>query len=151
MLRLVQVVKRISSTSARRAGRGQGVVRRGFTLLEMMLVVLIMGLLVTVSIVAIGGNLKSARIGTTIASLGQIKSALQQYQMQNATYPETLEALVPKYIERVPLDAWKKPIVYRFPGSNSDATKPFDLFSTGGAADGVLTDTIDVWTMETKQ
>jgi general secretion pathway protein G len=124
--------------------------RRGaFTLLEMMLVVVIIGLLATVVIYNIAGQTTTALIGVTKTRMSQIKSALQQYYSHNGGYPVSLNALTQgtsPLLEKIPLDGWKHPFVYLTPGQEQG--KDFSLYSLG--KDGVpgTPDDINVWTMD---
>lgn len=129
--------------------RRVGLRRRAFTLLEIMLVVLIIGMLATVGIVAIGQNLQRSRVSFTITTMAQIKGALTQYQMDYAGYPERLDALVPKYLEKLPKDGWKREFIYRPIGSSGTSEQPFDLMSYGKDGEqGSQDQWINVWTMD---
>jgi general secretion pathway protein G len=103
--------------------------RRGYTLLEIMVVVFIVGLLVTIVAPRILGRTDEARTTKVRADLASITQALNLYRLDNGTYPTTeqgIEALVerpsrppvPKawrsdgYLTRVPLDSWGNPYVY---------------------------------------
>ena len=71
--------------------------RRGFTLIEIMAVVIIMGLLMGIVGTAIFSQLDTARVNTTRAQVKQLESALAFYQMDNGRFPTTeqgLQALV---------------------------------------------------------
>ncbi len=128
-----------------RARRTRGA---GFTLLEMMLVLVIIGLLTTVAVVSIGGRGKAARIETTKISMRSLKSAIQQYFLEKAAYPATLTALTQggtAYIDSVPKDAWKREFVYSVPGSNA---KPYNLYSLGEDGESGTQDDLDMWTMD---
>jgi general secretion pathway protein G len=134
------------TTHARRARRA-----RGFTLIEIMAVVVIMGLLMGLVGTAVVGQIAEARRKTTVAQIEQLGAALDFYQMDNGRYPTTeqgLHALVSQptiapepnnynpagYLRKkqVPKDAWGNAFHYEMPGSrNVDA---FDLWSLG--ADG---------------
>ena len=109
----------------RRPRRGQ----RGYTLLEIMVVVFIVGLLVTVVAPRILGRTDDARVTKVAADMASIRQALDLYRLDNGVYPTTeqgLEALVerptrpplPKawrssgYLTRVPVDAWNHAYVY---------------------------------------
>jgi general secretion pathway protein G len=119
------------------SGRGTGGARAlgGFTLLEMMLVVVIMGILMTVAVVAFRGRTETVRVQTTKAKLDQIKSALEVYYGQYATYPASLVVLTQgatKALEtRALKDGWEMDIQYYFPGTSGDPARPYDLFSLG--------------------
>ncbi len=128
----------------RRAGR-----RKAFTLLEMMLVVVIIGLLATVVVINFAGQTTKALTQTTKASLSQIKGALTTYATSNGGYPPDLATLkTSKELERVPVDGWKKDFVYIPNTGNPD--KPFELYSLGPDGQGGTPDDIDVWTMENR-
>src|SRR5690606_26863744 len=83
----------------------------GFTLLEMMLVVVIIGVLATVVVVNLAGSSDEARRGATIATLSQVKQALQNYYRKHGSYPQSLTQLAEgtnPLLERIPTDAWKR-------------------------------------------
>lgn len=125
--------------------------RAGFTLIEIMAVVLIIGLLSTIVGVAIFQQVDKSRVTAARAQLSNLESVLELYRMDNAHFPTTeqgLEALVrepasdPKprnfppggYLKggRVPPDPWGEPYQYENPGQNN--AHSFDLWSYG--ADG---------------
>jgi general secretion pathway protein G len=121
--------------------------RSGFTLIEIMAVVVIMGLLMTVLAVGITGRVDSARMSAAQAQISRIEQALDFYQLDNARYPSAdqgLAALVDKpssppvpkaytpggYIKRdALLDPWSEPFQYQIPGTRNPHA--FDLWSTG--------------------
>ena len=103
--------------------------RRGYTLLEIMVVVFIVGLLVTVVAPRILGRTDDARVTKVAADMASMRQALDLYRLDNGVYPTTeqgLEALVerptrpplPKawrssgYLTRVPVDSWNHAYVY---------------------------------------
>ncbi|MGH7287940.1 MAG: type II secretion system major pseudopilin GspG [Myxococcota bacterium] len=146
----------------RRAAR----TRRGFTLIEIMAVVIIMGLLAGIVGVAIFGQLDTARVNTTRTQMKQLESALAFYQMDNGRFPTTeqgLNALIEQptigpeprnfrpggYLQggELPGDAWGNDFQYEFPGTNN--VESFDLWSLGkdGQPGGNETDAdIGNWT-----
>ncbi len=123
----------------------------GFTLIEIMAVVVIMGMLMATLAVGISGQIDKARIATTRTKIIRIEQALEFYQMDNARFPtgdQGLDALANKssaapvpaaftpggYIKTEGLvDPWGQPFLYRIPGSNNPHS--FDLWSLG--PDGV--------------
>ncbi len=119
--------------------------RRGFTLLEMMLVVLIIGMLAAAVAWNFAGQGDKARIGTTKANLQTLQQMLVNYQIEKGQYPATLEALKPEYAAKISKDGWKHDFIYYTPSPDG---RPFALFSQGG--DGVTggADDINVWTMD---
>ncbi|MEZ5507693.1 MAG: type II secretion system major pseudopilin GspG [Gammaproteobacteria bacterium] len=118
--------------------------QQGFTLIEVMIVVAILGILATLVVVNVAGSTDKALVSATKSDLQAIKQALDLYKLDNYRYPSTeqgLEALVVKpdtarnwpeggYLPKVPMDKWDNPFVYISPG----ASGPFDLYSLG--ADG---------------
>lgn len=123
----------------------------GFTLIEIMAVVVIMGMLMATLAVGISGQIDKARISTTRTKIVRIEQALEFYQMDNARFPtadQGLGALTQKsssppipraftpggYIKPDGLtDPWGQPFQYRIPGTNNPHS--FDLWSVG--PDGV--------------
>lgn len=79
---------------------------KGFTLLEMLVVVLIIGLLVTIVVVNVAHRPDEARVKTAKAQIAQISQALDMYNLDNSQYPTEAQGL----------DAlWKKPTGYPEP------------------------------------
>jgi len=135
--------------------------KAGFTLIEIMAVVVIMGMLMATLAVGISGQIDKARVSTTKTKIVRIEQALEFYQMDNARFPtadQGLEALATKsstppvpraftpggYIKFDGLeDPWGQRFQYRIPGSNNPHS--FDLWSLG--PDGVEgSDDITNWT-----
>ena len=123
------------------ATRGQ----RGFTLIEIMVVVVIIGLLAALVAPSLIGNIDRAQVNRAMADIRSIETALNLYRLDNFSYPTTdqgLEALVRNpgeaaapnwkaYLRSLPSDPWNQPYQYVYPGQQSE----FDLFTYG--ADGV--------------
>ena len=129
---------------------------KGFTLIEVLAVLLILGLLAALIVPKVVGRVEQSRIETTKLQMRAIKSALEQFKIDNGFYPTTqqgLKALVQKptippvpnnwhqYLEKVPKDAWGRDFIYISPAPN----RPYDLKSAG--PDGVegTEDDIDIW------
>ncbi len=118
----------------------------GFTLIEVMVVVAILGILATIVMTNVIGKDDQARVTTTMASLSSVAKSLDLYKLDNHKYPTTdegLNALVEKpasaktypdggYLSRLPEDPWGNVFQYVYPGSNG---RKYDLYSLG--ADGV--------------
>jgi general secretion pathway protein G len=120
--------------------------QKGFTLLELMVVMAIIGLLATFVLPSVLGNKSTADRKKVIADIVSLESALDNYKLDNSVYPTTdqgLEALVSKptnpeprnyrsggYIKRLPNDPWGNPYHYVYPGEHG----ALDVFSLG--ADG---------------
>ncbi len=115
---------------------------RGFTLLEIMVVVAIIAIMSTVVVVSLIGNVDEARVARAKSDVQSLASALQLYKLDNFTYPTTqqgLEALTTKpsgnppapnwkvYVSTLPLDPWNSPYQYLQPGQRGD----IDVYSMG--------------------
>lgn len=133
--------------SPRRLRRGRRPSARGFTLIEMMAVVLIIGMLSVLFGTVVLSRIDSARTSTAKAMITKIESALEFYKLDNNRYPTTeqgLEALVREpQIEPLPRDyrpegylrerdlrdPWGGRFQYEQPGSHNPHS--FDLWSYG--------------------
>ncbi|MCB1614810.1 MAG: type II secretion system major pseudopilin GspG [Pseudomonadales bacterium] len=121
--------------------------QKGFTLIEIMVVVIIIGVLAALIAPNIIGKAGEARVTAAKADLKTITSALNMYKLDNFTYPTTdqgLQALVTKpsgqpepknynkdgYLPEFPKDPWGNDYIYISPGTSGG----FDLMSYG--ADG---------------
>ncbi|MCW8845234.1 MAG: type II secretion system major pseudopilin GspG [Gammaproteobacteria bacterium] len=119
---------------------------RGFTLIEIMVVVVILGILAALVVPNILGNVDTARITAARQDLKAIESALDMYRLDNYTYPTSqqgLDALVTQpadpsirnwrqggYLKKLPKDPWGNPYQYLYPGTQGE----MDIWSMG--ADG---------------
>jgi len=117
----------------------------GFTLIEIMLVVVIIGILMTVVVVKFSGRREEAALNAAKADIKNYGTALDLFELDNGFYPTTeqgLPALVAKptaspeptnwkgpYIQALRNDPWGDPYVYKFPGDHGPGT--YDLSSFG--------------------
>ena len=120
----------------------------GFTLIEIMAVVIIMGLLMGIVGVTVFSRVDAARQATARIQIKQIENALEFYRMDNSHYPTTEEGLsalveAPPGARNYPpggylknrdglMDPWDHPFHYQSPGQHNEGT--FDVWSEG--ADG---------------
>ncbi|MBW1789899.1 MAG: type II secretion system major pseudopilin GspG [Deltaproteobacteria bacterium] len=119
---------------------------RGFTLIELMVVIVILGVLAGLIVPRIMGRPEEAKQTKARIQMESLETALKLYKLDNGTYPSTeqgLEALVepptvgelPRawrqggYLEKgkIPKDPWRNPYIYLSPGIHGD----FDLVSYG--------------------
>jgi general secretion pathway protein G len=121
---------------------------KAFTLIELMLVVIILGILVAMVLPRLAGRSEQARRAAAYADIASISLALDLYELDNGSYPTTeqgLEALLSKptispipsnwngpYLKKAPIDPWGRPYIYKYPGEHSS---DYDLYSWG--QDGV--------------
>lgn len=124
---------------------------QGFTLIEMMIVIVIMGILASLIVPKIMGRPDEARVIAAKQDIASVLQALKLYKLDNQHYPTTdqgLQALVTKtttppvpsnwkesgYLDKLPVDPWGNPYQYLFPGVHGE----LDVFSLGvdGAVGG---------------
>ncbi|MFT3683475.1 MAG: type II secretion system protein GspG [Phycisphaerales bacterium] len=124
----------------------------GFSLLELMLVVVIMGILMGTVIISLSGQAEKAKKAATIAKMRTVKSALAGYSAEFGSFPPTEMGLQPlvtnKTLEGVPLDGWKRPMRYLFPGTSGNPDQPYDLISAGGDGAWGTADDLNIWLIE---
>ncbi len=121
--------------------------QRGFTLLEVMVVIVILGVLASLVVPNLLGNKEKADQQKVVTDISALEQALDMYKLDNSVYPNTdqgLDALVSKpssspeprnyrnggYIKRLPKDPWGNEYNYVMPGEHGAV----DIFSLG--ADG---------------
>lgn len=119
----------------------------GFTLVELMVVIVIIGLLATIVAINVIPATGTARAEKAKADISVIEQALEQYRLDNMTYPNPIDGLqalittppsLPQperyrrggYIKKLPDDPWGRSYLYAVPGRSG----PFDIYSLG--ADG---------------
>ena len=135
--------------------------RRAFTLIELMVVVVILGVLATMVVPKVMSKPEQARRTKAKVDIRSIQTALSMFKADTGRFPTTaegLQALVTNpgikgyasdaYLERVPTDPWGKKYVYISPGVHS---KDYDLKSLGkDGEDGGSDDNADIgnWNLE---
>jgi len=134
--------------------------QRGFTLLEIMVVIVILGILASIVVPNLMGNKDQADRQKAVTDIVALENALDMYKLDNVRYPSTeqgLEALVSKpdgdpipknykdggYIKRLPDDPWQNPYQLLSPGEHSSV----DVFSMGPDGQAGTDDDIGNWSL----
>ncbi len=115
----------------------------GFTLIEIMVVVVILGILAALVAPNVISRIDDAQINRAKQDIRAVESALHLYRLDNFKYPSTdqgLDALVTQpadpsirnwrqggYLDKLPMDPWGAPYQYLYPGQNGE----FDVFTLG--------------------
>jgi general secretion pathway protein G len=128
-----------------------------FTLIEIMVVVVILGVLAATIIPQFIGTTQEAKVGAAKAHIAELESALERFNIHMDRFPTTEEGLkvlveAPSgdttkwrgpYIKMLRPDPWGNPYEYRYPGVRHPSS--FDLWSRGaGGADGGEGDAADI-------
>lgn len=130
--------------------------RRAFTLIELMLVVIIIGILSAMVVPRLAGRSEQARIQAAKADINSsLPLALDLYEMDIGKYPESLDYLRVRppgseaqnwrgpYLKKKPLDPWGRPYMYKSPGEHN--TESYDLYSTGSDGQANTADDVVNW------
>ncbi|RUO37426.1 type II secretion system protein GspG [Aliidiomarina shirensis] len=136
----------------------------GFTMVEMMVVIVILGVLATLVVPQFLGQRERADMQKAISDITALENAMVMYSAENGVYPTTeqgLEALVTKpqgdpqprsypeagYIRRLPADPWGNEYRLLSPGQNGR----FDIFSVGPDGQPGTEDDIGNWNMHDRE
>ena len=154
MRRIITRLSRLISAAPSRHAREEG-----FTLTELMVVLFILGLLTTVVLINVLPSQDRAMVTKAKADIATLENAMEQYRLDNLTYPggnDGLNALrsAPAgladpsryrpggYIRNLPTDPWGRPYQLAVPGENG---APFSIFSLGAdGAPGGTEDNADI-------
>jgi general secretion pathway protein G len=131
--------------------------RKGFTLIEMLLVLVILGTLAAIVIPKFAGRSEQARITATETQISNFETALDAFEVDNGFYPkgnEGLNELMDKtdeaknwrgpYLKHgIPLDPWGNAYIYECPGSNNETG--YDIMSMGPDGSKGTDDDITNW------
>jgi len=138
--------------------------QQGFTLLEVMVVIVILGVLASMVIPNLMGNKDKADQQKAVSDIVALENALDMYRLDNSIYPTTeqgLDALVNKptmspeprnyredgYVKRLPQDPWRKEYLLLSPGENGK----IDVFSAGPDGQPGTEDDIGNWNLQNFQ
>lgn len=131
--------------------RVQRMMRRGFSLLEVMLVLAIIAIMTAAVAISISGMGERAKIKATKSMLGTIQSAIKAYQIDKSAVPASLQVLQQggklSYLDpdKKLVDAWGEGFLYSPSPSNGH---DYQLFSKGSDKQFQTADDIDVWKLD---
>lgn len=135
--------------------------QRGFTLLEIMVVIVILGILASLVVPNLMGNKEQADHQKAVSDIVALENALDMFKLDNSRYPTTdqgLNALLVKpdsdpvprnykdggYIKRLPADPWQNEYQLLSPGEHGK----IDVFSMGPDGQAGTEDDIGNWTLD---
>lgn len=136
----------------------------GFTLLEVMVVIVILGILASMVVPNLMGNKDKADLQKAVSDIVALENTLDMYRLDNSIYPTTdqgLDALIQKptsspeprnyrdegYIKRLPQDPWRNDYYLLSPGENGR----IDIFSAGPDGQVGTEDDIGNWNLQNFQ
>lgn len=136
--------------------------RRGFTLVELLLVLMILATLAAIVIPKFANRTKQAQITAAKTQIQSFKTALDAFEVDMGGYPTTSDGLDPlvieprnsknnwrgPYLDKIPLDPWKNPYIYEYPGRHSD--KSYDIISCGEDGQRDTDDDVTNWNLDQK-
>jgi len=134
---------------------------KGFTLLEVMVVIVILGILASMVVPNLMGNKDKADLQKAVSDIVALENSLDMYKLDNSIYPTTeqgLEALIQKptsspeprnyradgYVKRLPQDPWRSDYLLLSPGENGK----LDVFSAGPDGQAGTEDDIGNWNLQ---
>lgn len=136
--------------------------RRGFTLVELLLVLMILATLAAIIIPKFAGRTEQAQITAAKTQIQSLKTALDAFEVDMGAYPTTsdgLDCLISEprnsrgnwrgpYLDKIPVDPWSNPYIYEYPGRHND--KSYDITSAGKDGQRDTSDDISNWNLEQK-
>jgi general secretion pathway protein G len=132
--------------------------RRGFTLVELLLVLVILGVLAAIVIPKFSGRTQQAKMQAAITQISTFRTALDAFEVDNGYYPKGRSGLQDLIVQprdaqnwrgpymqtdRVPLDPWGGEYSYECPGKHNPTS--YDIYSAGPPGENTI---IGNWTVE---
>lgn len=103
----------------------------GYTLVELLVVLAILGLLATIATTQVLGYFSSAKVSTARAQVESFSSALDLYKLDNGRYPTSQEGLAALKVKPAAAEAWNGPYVKATTSLNDPWGKPYNYVSPG--------------------
>lgn len=116
--------------------------RRAFTMVELLLVLVILGMLAAIVVPKFTGRSEKAKITAAKTQISSFEKALDTFEIDNGFYPKGSNGLYDlveepsnaknwqgPYVKSIPLDPWENEYIYTYPGKNNE--NGFDLMSMG--------------------
>lgn len=132
--------------------------KRGFTLVELMLVIVILGILAAAAVNTFTGVSEDARITRAKTDIQTIQTAVRMFELEMGSFPtddEGIDELTNQtedhkaYLDKLPLDPWGNPYNYR---EESENDQPFpDIWSNGKDGEEGTDDDIGNWADEAEE
>ena len=135
---------------------------KGFTLIEILVVMVIIGMIAGVVGLRINSSIKKARVNATKAQISALEQGVSQFNLECGFYPEDLESLIrppssgrqckgfpPEGFlskKEIPKDPWQKDYSYSKPGTHN--TDSYDLWSSGPDGEEGTSDDVANWATE---
>ncbi len=129
---------------------------RAFTLVEMLLVLVILGVLAAIVYPKIAGRGEQARVTAAQTQIAAFKTALDAFEVDNGYYPKGKSGLLDlvqrpanaqnwhgPYLDNIPKDPWQNDYIYECPGRHNSSS--FDLMSVGPDGRAGSDDDITNW------
>ncbi len=130
---------------------------RGFTLIEILVVVVIIAILAAVVVPNVISRIKDAKNSAAISDIKSFETAIDQYKLDTGEDPTSLDELINppnpkgkwngpylKDLSKIPLDPWGHPYVYTVPGQNG---RDYDIYSDGPDGQPNTSDDIQSWNL----
>jgi general secretion pathway protein G len=134
--------------------------KKGFTMIELMIVVVILGILAAIVVPRFIGREEEARVTAARVQISNFETALDMFRLDNGFYPSTeqgLSSLVEEpssgreprgwkqYLARIPTDPWGNEYVYISPGSEG---RDYEIISPGPDGEPGTEDDIASWMLD---
>ena len=118
----------------------RGKAQRGFTLIELMIVVTIVGILAGIAMVQVRNMQRKAREGALEANLHEMRKAIDNFYADKQRFPSSLDELVPNYLRKVPPDPITQQTDWEEVVETPDADAPPETDEFGSPMQAGITD-----------